>query len=69
MNYWQMPIVIGRHTHADVYDAVDMRTTRGGLLNYCFEPIDGSCGWEHTVHNFSSSGGVFMSLYQSDHSI
>lgn len=41
-----MPIVIARHTHADIYDAVDMRTSRAGSLKLNFEPTDGSMGWE-----------------------
>lgn len=47
-----MPIVIARHTHADMYDAVDMRTTRAGHLKLTFEPVDGSFGWSQPVHDF-----------------
>jgi isocitrate dehydrogenase len=38
-------------------------------LNFNFEPIDGSMGWEHTVHNFGPTGGVFVALYNTDMSI
>ncbi len=41
-----MPIVIARHTHADIYDAVDMKTSRAGKLSLKFEPADGSMGWK-----------------------
>lgn len=32
-----MPIVIARDTHADLYDGVDMRTTRPDKLDLKFE--------------------------------
>lgn len=50
MEFWKMPIVIARHTHADIYDVVDMRTTRPGHLDLKFEPSDGSIGWGRRVH-------------------
>ena len=30
--HWKAPVIVARHTHADVYDALDMRTTRAGTL-------------------------------------
>jgi isocitrate dehydrogenase len=43
--HWRAPVVIARHTHAGVYDAKEMRTTRAGTLKVKFEPSDGSMGW------------------------
>ena len=48
-SHWKFPVIVARHTHADVYDVKEMKTTRGGSLKMKFEPADGSMGWSDLV--------------------
>ena len=66
--HWKAPVIIARHTHADVYDALDMRTTRAGALKLNFEPSDESMGFNEVVTHFNA-GGVFSATYNTDESI
>lgn len=66
--HWKAPVIIARHTHADVYDSLDMRTTRAGTLKLKFEPADESMGFDEVVTRFDV-GGVFSATYNTDESI
>jgi len=64
---WTKPIVIGRHAFGDQYRATDMKFPGPGKLSMKFTGEDGQT-IEYEVFNAPSSG-VFMSMYNLDHSI
>lgn len=66
--HWTRPIIVARHTHADMYDVHEMQTTRAGILKLKFEPSDTSMDWNEMVHKFDG-GGVFKVTYNTDESI
>jgi len=66
---WTKPIVIGRHAYGDQYKATDFIVPGDGKLTIKYEPADGSPAVEHTVFNYSGTGGVAMAMYNTDKSI
>ncbi|CDS04902.1 Putative Isocitrate dehydrogenase [Lichtheimia ramosa] len=66
---WSEPIIIGRHAFGDQYRATDFVTRGPGKLEMIFTPEDGSAPRQMQVYQFEKSGGVAMSMYNTDESI
>lgn len=67
---WTKPIVIGRHAFGDQYRATDFVVPGPGKLEISWTPTDvNSAPMKFTVFNFESSGGVALSMYNTDDSI
>ncbi len=66
---WRKPIVIGRHAHADQYEAVDFAVPGSGRLQLTYTPHDGSPTISHEVTTFPSGGGVAMGMFNYTDSI
>ncbi len=65
---WTQPICIGRHAFGDQYKATDTVIKGKGKLTMTFEPENGEkISWE--VYNYEGTGGVAMSMYNTDESI
>jgi isocitrate dehydrogenase len=64
---WTAPIVIGRHAHADQYQAIDFVTKGKGKLTITFTP-EGGTPETHEVYDFKGDG-VAMGMYNTDESI
>lgn len=66
---WQLPIVIGRHAHADQYKATDFVVPGPGTLTLSFKPAGGT-GQEitHVVHEYKGAG-VALGMFNTDDSI
>ena len=65
---WTEPICIGRHAFGDQYKATDVVIKGKGKLTMSFENDNGEIQtWE--VYNYNDSGGVAMSMYNTDESI
>jgi len=65
---WTRPIVIGRHAHADQYQATDFVTKGRGRLVIRFEPDGGGTPVEHEVKRFDGDG-IALAMYNTDESI
>jgi isocitrate dehydrogenase len=61
---WNLPIIVGRHAHADQYKAVDISIKKPGTLKLVFEAKDGETkAWD--IHNFEDGGigmGILLAL-------
>ncbi|MBP6219217.1 MAG: NADP-dependent isocitrate dehydrogenase [Oligoflexales bacterium] len=66
VKYWDKPIIIGRHAHADQYRATDVIIDGPGRLKLVFEGQSGRREWE--VMDFKSEG-IAMGMYNTDESI
>lgn len=67
---WTKPIVIGRHAFGDQYRATDFVVPGPGKLEISWTPTDtSSASMKFTVFNFENSGGVALSMYNTDESI
>ncbi|XP_051133982.1 isocitrate dehydrogenase [NADP]-like [Andrographis paniculata] len=66
---WTKPICIGRHAFGDQYRATDLVTKGAGKLKMVFVPSGAGENIELEVYNFSGSGGVALSMYNTDESI
>ncbi|KAI9317652.1 isocitrate dehydrogenase NADP-dependent [Dichotomocladium elegans] len=66
---WSEPIIIGRHAFGDQYRATDLVTGGPGKLELIFTPEDGSAPRKYEVYDFKGTGGVAMSMYNTDESI
>ncbi|ELU08750.1 hypothetical protein CAPTEDRAFT_183927 [Capitella teleta] len=66
---WKKPIVIGRHAYGDQYKATDFVVPGEGKLEISFTPKDGGEPIKHTVFEFEGTGGVSLSMYNTDKSI
>lgn len=66
---WKKPIVIGRHAYGDQYKATDFVVPGEGKLEVTFTPKDGGEPIKHTVFEFEGTGGVSLSMYNTDKSI
>ncbi|KAI7881703.1 isocitrate dehydrogenase [NADP] [Lichtheimia hyalospora FSU 10163] len=66
---WSEPIIIGRHAFGDQYRATDLVTGGPGKLEMVFTPQDGSAPRQIQVYQFEKSGGVALSMYNTDESI
>tara|TARA_B100000579_G_scaffold123007_1_gene99037 strand:- start:28794 stop:30020 length:1227 start_codon:yes stop_codon:yes gene_type:complete len=65
---WTQPICIGRHAFGDQYKATDVVIKNKGKLKMLFEAENGEVmSWD--VYEFTESGGVAMSMYNTDESI
>ncbi len=65
---WTKPIVIGRHAHADQYQATDFTTKGAGRLVIRFEPRNGGKADEHEVTVFEGDG-IALAMFNTDESI
>jgi isocitrate dehydrogenase len=65
---WKKPIIIGRHAFGDQYRAKDMVIKESGKLTMVFTPKGGKPE-EIEVFNFTDSGGVAQTQYNTDDSI
>ncbi|KAI9270416.1 isocitrate dehydrogenase [NADP] [Phascolomyces articulosus] len=66
---WTEPVIIGRHAFGDQYRATDFVTGGPGKLELTFTPADGSEPKKYEVYEFQGTGGVAMSMYNTDESI
>jgi len=65
---WTKPIIIGRHAHADQYNATDVVIPGPGKVQLVYTSSSGEKQvWD--VHEFKDSGGVAMGMYNTDKSI
>lgn len=65
---WKKPICIGRHAFGDQYRATDIVVKGKGTLTMTFTP-EGGEPEVHEVFKFGESGGVALSMYNTDESI
>jgi len=65
---WKKPICIGRHAFGDQYRATDIVVKGKGTLTMTFTP-EGGEPEVHEVFEFGESGGVALSMYNTDESI
>jgi len=65
---WTGPIVIGRHAHADQYEAAELAVSRPGVVRLVYVPDDGGEPIERQVAAFRE-GGVVLGMYNLDESI
>lgn len=67
---WNKSIIIARHAYADQYKSTDMVIPPGGgTLKMVYEPASGETPVEHVVHEFEGSGGVGLSMFNTEDSI
>ncbi|KAL6542981.1 hypothetical protein OROHE_010501 [Orobanche hederae] len=66
---WTKPICIGRHAFGDQYRATDLVVQGAGKLKMYFVPNRAGESIELEVFNFTGSGGVALSMYNTDESI
>ncbi|KAK4491870.1 hypothetical protein RD792_002649 [Penstemon davidsonii] len=66
---WTKPICIGRHAFGDQYRATDLVIQGPGNLKMVFVPATADESIELEVYNFTGSGGVALSMYNTDESI
>ncbi|KAK2971267.1 hypothetical protein RJ640_005096 [Escallonia rubra] len=66
---WTKPICIGRHAFGDQYRATDVVIEGAGKLKMVFVPDGQDEKTELEVFNFTGSGGVALSMYNTDKSI
>lgn len=67
--HWTKPIIIGRHAFADQYNATEMQIPQGCKLFFTVKNSDGTVNQEAQVYDFKKSGGVGLSMFNSDESI
>jgi isocitrate dehydrogenase len=65
---WSKPIIIGRHAHADQYNASDFVVNKPGKFIMKWVPEDGEGGFEHLAYNFKDAG-CMMGMYNTSASI
>ncbi|KAK2983768.1 hypothetical protein RJ640_005094, partial [Escallonia rubra] len=63
---WTKPICIGRHAFGDQYRATDVVIEGAGKLKMVFVPDGQDEKTELEVFNFTGSGGVALSMYNTD---
>lgn len=66
---WKKPIIIGRHAYGDQYRATDFVVPGPGKLEIKYTSADGSNSICHTVFDFKDTGGISLSMYNTDKSI
>jgi isocitrate dehydrogenase len=66
---WKEPIIIGRHSFADVYKATDFKTFGPGTMKMSFHPDDGSDVKEWEITKFPKTGGVGLCMFNTVDSI
>jgi isocitrate dehydrogenase len=65
---WKSPIIIGRHAHADQYNATDFVMDGPGKYEVVFTPEDGSEVQRYTVQDMTGAG-IGIGMYNTDQSI
>ncbi len=65
---WTKPIVIGRHAHADQYNATDFVVPGAGVVTMTYTPADGGAPVVREVAKYTG-GGIAMGMYNFDDSI
>lgn len=65
---WEAPIIIGRHAHADQYNAMDITIDTPGSLDLVYTPTNGGDTREFRVNDFTGPG-VSIGMYNTDESI
>lgn len=65
---WKKPIVVGRHAFGDQYKATDFVVPGAGKLTITWVGENGA-KIEHEVYEYKESGGVALSMYNTDASI
>jgi isocitrate dehydrogenase len=67
---WELPIIVGRHAHADQYNATDAVVNKPGKFIMKFVPDDGSAAdsFEHVAYNFKGPGCI-LGMYNTTDSI
>jgi len=66
---WTQPIIIGRHAFGDQYKATDCVIKQGSKVEMVITPGDGGQPQRLEVFKFDKSGGVALSMYNTDESI
>lgn len=68
---WTLPIIIGRHAHADQYRCQQMAVTEPGKFKIVFEPSSGAEATVLDAFDFTEAheGGVAMGMYNTKASI
>ncbi len=64
--HWQKPIVIARHAFADQYNAAEVEVPKGSKVVLCVKDKDGNVKEEMEVFDFKGSGGVGLSMINTD---
>jgi isocitrate dehydrogenase len=67
--HWTKPIIIGRHAHADQYNASDFTVPGPGTVTITYTPDDGREPLQMEVARFGPDGGVALGMYNSRQSI
>ena len=67
--HWTKPIIIGRHAHADQYNASDFTVQGPGTVTITYTPDDGREPLQMEVARFGPDGGVALGMYNSRQSI
>lgn len=65
---WEDPIIIGRHAHADQYNAKDFLVDQAGTLDLVYTPHNGGEGKTLHVNEFEGPG-ISMGMFNTDESI
>nr|NVI74821.1 isocitrate dehydrogenase [Cucujiformia] len=65
---WNLPIIIGRHAHADQYKATDFVVPSAGKLEMIFTPNGSGEPIKYVVHEYKGPG-IAMGMYNTDESI
>uniref|UniRef100_A0A1B0BRP1 Isocitrate dehydrogenase [NADP] n=1 Tax=Glossina palpalis gambiensis TaxID=67801 RepID=A0A1B0BRP1_9MUSC len=65
---WEKPIIIGRHTNADEYDATEFLVPDEGTLTLSFVSTDETERIERVIHDFEGPG-IALGIYNTDESI
>lgn len=66
---WTKPIIIGRHAFGDQYQATDLLIEKPGKVELVYTPQDGGKAERHLIHDFESSGGVALGMFNKTDSI
>lgn len=66
---WKLPIVIGRHAHADQYKAQDINVPPGGRVEMIVADKAGRIVEKRKIFDFGDDGGVALGMYNSNESI
>jgi isocitrate dehydrogenase len=65
---WELPIVVGRHAHADQYKCVDIDVPQGAELKLVYTTKEGESK-EWLINDFKDSKGIGLAMFNTDESI